>query len=225
MTPQQWSELIESYVAGRLSADSFKRRFSEAFNAAVERRLSVPNGVQELAYVVEAYAGDPMARGHDVTDDADLERAARAALRELGWREEAAAAGEQARVEREVIIEGVDPEAARAQMRQAAFTVGAIGAAGCLLALLYVGIGVVQLFAVAEQIQRVTDMGPVIATIGGVLLAFIPIVGGLIAYFGATDGWGWPNLVAGLVFFAFPIAIMTIGFLQRRQLFGWRRVG
>jgi hypothetical protein len=239
VTPAQWTELIDSYVSGRLSADSFKRRFTEAFTLAVQRRLSVPAGVQDLAYVVEAYAGDPTARGHDVADDDDLRRAALGALRDLGWRETPeqptaspfppppasppAPPPREDGVRGEIRIESIDPEAMRQQARRMTFTFGAIGAAGCLLALLYVGIGVLQLFAVADQIQRVTDLGPVVATIGGLLLAFIPIVGGLIAYFGATDGWGWPNLVAGLVFFAFPLAIFTIGFLQRRNLFGWRR--
>lgn len=215
MTPAQWAELIDSYVAGRLSADSFKRRFLEAFNAAVQTRARVPNSVQDLAYVVEAYAGDPTARGHDVSDDEDLQRAATAALQALA--PEAAAANPAAGAE--IRIEQIDPEAARAEVRRAAFTVGAIGAAGCTLVLLYVGVGVLQLFAVAEQIQRVTDFGPVLATIGGLLLAFVPVLGGAIAFFGAVDGWGWPPIVAGLVFFAFPIGLLLTGFLQRQILF------
>jgi hypothetical protein len=228
MTPAQWSELIESYVLGRLSADSFKRRFNEAFSAAVQRRLVVPASVQDLAYVVEAYAGDPTARGHDVSDDADLLAAAQTALHDLGWSERAAAeepvrpAPPNDGVSGEIRVERVDPEQMRQEAKRIAFTFGAVGAAGCLLALLYVGIGVLQLFAVADQIQRVTDLGPVIATIGGLLLAFIPVVGGVIAYFGATDGWGWPNLVAGLVFFAFPISLLALGYWQRRTMFSGR---
>lgn len=212
MSPAAWAELIASYVSGRLSADSFKRRFEEAFTIAVEQRLRVPAGIQALAYVVQAYAGDPMARGHDVADDADMMRAARAALAEL-------APAQIDAPQDQVIIESIDPEAMRGQARRMAFTVGAFGLAGCALALCYVGIGVLQLFAVADQIQRVTDLGPVVATLGGLALAFIPIIGGTIAYFGATDGWGWPNLVAGLVFFAFPVAILTLGFLRRRTFF------
>jgi hypothetical protein len=229
MTPAQWAELIESYVSGRLSADSFKRRFNEAFTAAAQRRLIVPASVQELAYVVDAYAGDPTARGHDVSDDEDLLAAAQAALNELGWRERAdaepapaAPPPRDAGVGGEIRIEGLDREKMQQEARRVVFTFGAVGAAGCLLALLYVGIGVLQLFAVADQIQRVTDLGPVVATIGGLLLAFIPIVGGVIAYFGATDGWGWPNLVAGLVFFAFPISLLAIGYWQRRTMFSGR---
>jgi hypothetical protein len=223
MTPAQWAELIESYVAGRLSADSFKRRFTEAFGAAVAARARAPAGVQELAYVVEAYAGDPTARGHDVSDDHDMRGAAIAALRDLGAFAEGPGAAHTPPPPREdVRIESIDPEALRRQARTTAYTVGAIGAAGCGLALLYIGIGIVQLFAVAEQIQRVTDWGPVVATLGGFLLAFIPVVGGVIAYFGATDGWGWSNLVAGLVFFAFPITILLIGFFQRHL---WYRGG
>ena len=69
MTPAQWRELIDAYVSGRISADAFKRRFTEAFEGAVASRAPTPAPVQDLAYTVEAYAGDPTARGHDVADD------------------------------------------------------------------------------------------------------------------------------------------------------------
>jgi hypothetical protein len=35
MTPLEWRALVDAYVGGRLSADTFKRRFVEAFEAAV----------------------------------------------------------------------------------------------------------------------------------------------------------------------------------------------
>jgi hypothetical protein len=83
MTPLEWRALVDAYVGGRLSADTFKRRFVEAFEAAVAERASVPRSVQELYFTVEAYGGDPMGRGHDVADDAAMAEAARRALGQL----------------------------------------------------------------------------------------------------------------------------------------------
>lgn len=220
MTADEWRALVEAYVDGRISADAFKRRFMEAFKAAAAARGSVPAPIQELAYVVDAYAGDPTARGHDVSDDAQLMAAARLTLSRMPARESAgqtAGAGGP-------IPSRMDPEQARAEVRRAAFTLGAFGLGGCLVMLAWFTIAVLQLFAVSAQVQSELGWGPAPSTLVGLALAFIPLLGGLVAYFGATDVWGWSNLVAGLVFFAFPIATMVSGWmtLGRRRFAGRR---
>jgi hypothetical protein len=211
MTPAAWGELIEAYVAGRLSADAFKRRFDEAYAAAVAARAPTPAAVQELAYTVEAYAGDPTARGHDVADDGDLMRAARRALSALpaGVAPPVGTADEL--------------EAARARMRGAAIGFGAVGAAGCIAALAWLTICVLQFFAVAAQIQSVTDWGPAPSTLVSIPLAFIPVVGSVIAFFGAKDVWAWEPWLAAVVFLALPVAsLIGGGGVMRARMGGGR---
>ncbi len=221
MTPGAWRELVDAYVGGRLSADAFKRRFAEAFAAAVAARAPTPAAVQELAYTVDAYAGDPMARGHDVADDEDLQRAARRALtllpEEVGASATAAAPPQ---------MTAEDLRAARARMQGAAISFGTVGAIGCAVAALWLAIGVLQFFAVAAQMQAVTDWGPAPSTLIAVPLAFIPIVGSIIAFFGAKDVWGWEPWLAALAFLALPlISLLGGGGMMRARMAGGGRGG
>jgi hypothetical protein len=213
MTPGAWRELVEAYVEGRLSADAFKRRFTEAFAAAVASRAPTPAAVQDLAYTVEAYAGDPTARGHDVADDEDLQRAARKALAFLPQDAAAADLGAAPAISAE------DMRAAQARMRGAAIGFGAVGLAGCLVALMWLIIGVLQFFAVAAQIQSVTDWGPAPSTLVAIPLAFVPVVGSVIAFFGAKDVWGWSDWLAALAFLAVPfISLLGGGGVMRARM-------
>jgi hypothetical protein len=219
MTPAAWRELIDAYVAGRLSADAFKRRFDEAFQAAVAARAPTPAAVQELAYTVEAYAGDPTARGHDIADDEDLQRAARRALALLP-----ADADAGATVAAGPAMSAEDLRAAHSRMRGAAIGFGAVGLAGCAVALLWLAIGILQFFAVAAQIQSVTDWGPAPSTVVSIPLAFIPIVGSAIAFFGAKDVWGWePWLAARAVLLAPLVSLLGGGGVMRARMSGGGR--
>ncbi len=204
MTPAQWRELIDAYVCGRISADAFKRRFTEAFENAVTARAPTPAPVQDLAYTVEAYAGDPTARGHDIADDEDLQRAARRALSLLPMD---ATPGAQPGA----AVSPDDMRAARERMRGAAVGFGAVGAAGCIVALLWLAIGVLQFFAVAAQIQHVTQWGPAPSTIIAIPLAFVPVVGSVVAFFGAMDVWHWEPWIAAVAFLAVPLASLLGG--------------
>lgn len=210
----QWRELIEAYVSGRLSADGFKRRFLDAHADAARQRAPTPAVVQELAYVVEAYAGDPTGRGNDVADDDDLRRAAERALRALP--EEAASmtpgpAGPTAEEYR----------AAEAQMRGTVFRVGAVGGAGCLAAIAWLAVGVLQFFAVAAQLQSVLGWGPAPSTLAAIPVAFFPVLGSVVAFFGAKDVWDWAPWAAGLLFLLVP-AITMIGGASQFQRGGRR---
>jgi len=216
MTPSAWRELIDAYVSGRLSADAFKRRFKEAFDGAVATRAPTPPAVQELAYTVEAYAGDPTARGHDVADDDDMQRAARKALTHLPVDAQPGPTAPAMPPE--------DMAAARERMRGAAIGFGAVGAAGCFILALWLVIGVLQFFAVAAQIQAFTDWGRAPSTIVAIPLAFVPIVGSVIAFFGAKDVWDWEPWLAALAFLAIPLAsLLGGGGVMRARMSGGRR--
>jgi hypothetical protein len=206
-TAPQWRELIEAYVSGRLSADGFKRRFLDAHAEAVRTRAPTHPAVQELAYVVEAYAGDPTGRGHDVADDDDLLRAAKRALTALPELDSAVTSGAAGPTEEDI-------RNAQAQMRGAVFRVGAVGGAGCLFALAWLGIGVLQFFAVAAQMQSLTGWGPAPSTLVSVPVTFIPVVGSVTAFFGAKDVWGWAPWLSGLAFLAVPAITMLAGWSQ-----------
>lgn len=203
----QWRELIEAYVSGRLSADGFKRRFLDAHAEAVRTRAPTHPAVQDLAYVVEAYAGDPTGRGNDVADDDDLLRAAKRTLTALPEEVGGLTPGAAGPTEEDI-------RAAQAQMRGAAIRVGAIGGAGCLFAIAWLAIGVLQFFAVAAQMQSITNWGPAPATIVSVPVTFIPVVGSVTAFFGAKDVWGWAPWLSGLAFLAIPAITMLGGWSQ-----------
>jgi hypothetical protein len=216
MTLDAWRALIGAYVENRIGADAFKRRFLEAFDAAAAARAAVTPKVQALYFIVDAYGGDPTGRGHDVTDDRDLLDAARAALEELGPARiedaprpipaEPALKGEEARAR----------EDAREQYRAAQRRIVLVGGAGCAMMILWLIISVLQFFAVSAQIQSVTDWGPAPATLAGLVTTFIPVVGSVVAFFGAKDVWDWAPWAAGLVFLGVPLAAYAAGALKWR---------
>jgi hypothetical protein len=213
MSPADWRQLIAAYLDGRLSAHAFQRRFLEAYAAAT----TVPAGVQRLYFVVEAYGGDPIARGHAVSDDDDLFRAAHGVVEELS--EHLGPEHVEPRLEaglREGDV-AANLAAAQTRARRAAFTMGTVGTLGCAAIAVYVAIGILQFFAVSDQIQSVLAWSAAPAALVGLLLAFIPVVGSLIAFFGAKDVWLWPWPVAAGVFLAFPAITYAAGWLGHRR--------
>lgn len=224
MSPADWRALISAFLEGRLSAATFAKRFSEAFDQVVRDRRPVPPRIQDLYFIVEAYAGDPMGRGHDVSDDQDLRAAAAAALAALP---EPAAGPELetapgARPQPEIIIATYEPprEEVRRDVRRAAFTLGAIGAAGCLIAIAWAAVGVMQFFAASAQIDALFGIGPAPSAILGLIVAFTPIVGSVVAFFGAKDVWMWPTWAAAIVFLVAPTLTLIGGADRWRR---WRR--
>lgn len=225
MSPADWRALISAFLEGRLSAAAFCKRFSEAFELVVRERRPVPQRVQDLYFVVEAYGGDPMGRGHDVSDDQDLRAAAAAALAALPdvAEPEPVGVGPGVAMPDLVILREPPPgggprrEEARREVRRAAFTLGAVGMAGCLIGLAWLAVGILQFFAASAQIDAWLKLGPAPSAILGLGVAFTPIVGSLVAFLGATGVWGWANWVAALVFLVAP-ALTLIGGIDR-----WRR--
>ncbi len=209
MTPLEWRALVDAYVGGRLSADTFKRRFVEVFDEAIAARSSVPRAVQELYFTVEAYGGDPMGRGHDVADDAGMAQAARRALGQLAVDPVLA---NDPRIDEDERADAYRTAEARA--RRAAFTFGAVGAAGCALAFAWLVIVALQFFAASAQVQSVTSWGPGSSAVVGFIVAAIPVLGSVTAFFGAKDVWQWHWALAALVFFAFPAATYVSGWRQ-----------
>jgi len=228
MSSDEWRALIEAYLEGRLSAATFAKRFTEAFDVVARTRQPVHARIQDLFFVVEAYGGDPMGRGHDVTDDQDLRAAAAAALAALpASLHEAEAAPPSGAAEplpepqpADVLEPAWQGERRREDVRRAAFTLGAVGAAGCLAILAWAAVGVLQFFAASAQIDSVLQLGPAPSAIIGLVVAFTPILGSVVAFFGAKDVWHWPIWAAGLVFLVAPALTLLNGADRWRR---WRR--
>jgi hypothetical protein len=78
----------------------------------------------------------------------------------------------------------------------------------------WLAIVLMQFFAAAAQVESVTDWGPGPSAVIGLMLALVPIVGSVTAFFGAKDVWNWHWALAAIVFFAFPAATYITGWRQ-----------
>lgn len=213
MSSAEWRALIAAYLENRLSADAFRRRFLEAFEAAATARRPVPPSVQDLYFVVEAYAGDAMGRGHAVSDDFDLQRAARAAAAALTAQDDARPSVSEPPSGGPRVVILTSDGASQEDARRAVWTIGTIGGLGCFAMAAYVALGFAQVFAVAAQVESVLSLGPAPSTLIALVIAFVPVIGGVVAFFGATDVWGWAWPLAAAAFLVLP-ALTALG--------GWR---
>jgi hypothetical protein len=112
-----------------------------------------------------------------------------------------------------------DRTRAREDMRRFRIQVAGCAGAGCVIALAWVALCVLQVFIVIEWVQDAFNLPALIATVMGAVLAFVPIVGNVLAYLGATEIWNWPAWVAAIVFFAAPAVTILSGWSR------WRRYG
>ena len=204
MTSPEWRALIEAYLDGRLSADAFVRRFLEAWRSSLERVQTVPASIESLHYVVEAYdagaqPGDPLK-----SDEGELRAACAQTLSGL----------DQAAPSRTF-----DRARARDDMRRLQVQVSGCAGIGCVIAFVWIGLCLVQVTAVSAQVQNFMGWSAAPSTLVGLVLAFVPVIGNALAFFGAKDQWGWDLWLAALVFFAAPAATLFSGWSR------WRRYG
>ena len=200
MNAADWRALIEAYLDGRLSAEAFMRRFVEAW-----REGGGPRAIADLNVVVEAFEADVLAAMEDgqVNDD-ELRRAAQNALAEIS--DDAPAAPHT-----------FDRTRAREEIRRFSFQVGGCAGVGCLIALAWVALGVLQITFVSQYVQHVTGLSAWPSAFIGFFLAFVPIVGNVLAFLDAVNlrNWAWP--LAAIVFFAAPAITIFSGWSR------WRR--
>jgi hypothetical protein len=204
VTAADWRALIEAYLDGRLSAEAFMRRFVEAWRASGGR---VPPAVAGLQQTVEAFEADVLDAQEDgaVSDD-ELRQAAQRALANLSEDEPA------------IAPHTFDRTRAREEMRRFQVQMTGCAGVGCVIALIWVALCVLQIYFVSEWIQESFEWGAWPSAVAGFILAFVPIVGNVLAYLGATQE-GWPSLIAAIVFFAAPAATLISGWTR------WRRQG
>lgn len=203
MTAADWRALIEAYLDGRLSAEAFMRRFVEAWTAA---RGAAPPAISALQRHVEAFEAEVNeAREEGAVNDDELRQAAQRALSNLDD-------------DPRVAPHTFDRMRAREEMRRFRIQLTGCAGVGCIIAFVWIALCVLQIYFVSEWIQAAFDWGAWPSAVIGFILAFVPIVGNLLAFLGATQE-GWPAWLAAIVFFAAPAATLISGWTR------WRRVG
>lgn len=201
MTPAEWRALIEAYLDGRLSAEAFMRRFIEGWQAGA----SLPRAITELQVAVEQFEAQVNeAREEGAANDDALRQAAQRALSHLAEDEPA------------VAPHTFDRTRAREDMRRFQVQMTGCAGLGCVIALIWIALCVLQIYFVSEWIQRAFEWGAWPSAVAGFVLAFVPIIGNVLAFLGATQE-GWPAWLAALLFFAAPAATILSGWSR------WRR--
>jgi hypothetical protein len=207
MNLADWRALIQAYLDGRLSAEAFARRFMEAWRAQRDaRQAPIPNAIEVLFSTVEAFDGEAQMAGEEgVVNDDELRQAAQSALRNLSE-------------EPTVAPHTFDRTRAREEMRRFQLHMSGCAGIGCVIAAIWVALCVLQIYYVSEWIQTAFEWGAWPSAFVGFILAFVPIVGNVLAFLGATQE-GWPAWIAAILFFAAPAVTILSGWSR------WRRYG
>lgn len=178
------------------------RRFVEAWRAAGR---AAPRAIADLQPHVEAFEAQVAeAREEGVVGDDELRQAAQRALAEL----------------REDIAVGAptfDRTRAREEIRRFEIRMQRLAGFGCLIAFAWVALCVLQINYVIEWLHAEAIPNVALSFIVGLFLAFVPIVGNVLAFLGATQQGEWPVWLAALVFFAAPAMTLLSGWSR------WRR--
>lgn len=178
------------------------RRFVDAWRNSGS---PVPGAVAALQSHVEAFEAQVLEAGEEgAVNDDELRQAAARALDNLA--EEPALSAHT-----------FDRTRAREDMRRFQIQVRGCAGIGCLIALAWVGLCFLQVFVVIEWVQRSFEWPALPSTIVGTVLAFVPVVGNVIAFLGATEIWSWPAWIAAIVFFAAPAVTIISGWQRYRQ--------
>jgi hypothetical protein len=203
MKSADWRALIEAYLDGRLSAEAFMRRFIEAWQNSPSAIPPAIAGLQPHVEAFEALVAESQEEG--ATNDDELRQAAQRAVSNLG--EDASVAPQT-----------FDRTRAREEMRRFSVQLSGCAGIGCIIALIWIALCILQIYFVSEWIQQALGWGAWPSAVVGFILAFVPIIGNVLAFLGATQE-GWPIWVAAIVFFAAPAATLISGWTR------WRRHG
>jgi anti-sigma factor RsiW len=202
MTVADWRALIEAYLDGRLSAEAFMRRFMEAWREEDGRPARPVADLQVHVEAFEAQVTEALEDG--VVNDDEMRRAAQSALAELA---------DDPRPSPQTF----DRTRAREDMRRFTFQMTGCAGAGCIIAAIWVVLCLLQITFVSEYVQHETGLPAWPAAVVGFFLAFVPIVGNLLAFIDATEIRHWSTWLAAIVFFAAPAATILSGWSR------WRR--
>jgi hypothetical protein len=204
MTSGDWRALIEAYLDGRLSAEAFMRRFVDAWRTSGS---PIPRAITALQPTVEAFESAVQQAGEEnAVNDDELRQAAQRARAALG--EEPAVAPHT-----------FDRTRAREDMRRFQLQMHGCAGAGCVIGGLWVALCLLQIIFVSDYVQHVLGLSAWPSAFLGFFLAFVPVVGNILAFLDATQLRDWPIWLAAIVFFAAPAATIFSGWRR------WRRFG
>jgi len=201
MNAAEWRALIEAYLDGRLSPEAFARRFLEG----VRNAAGGPQAIADLYPIVEAFNEEAQREDGYTTNDDDMRMGASRALSAL-------------RDEPAVQPHTFDRTRAREDMRRFQVQMTGCAGVGCAIALIWVGLCVLQIYFVVEWVQNAFGWGAFPSTILGFFLAFVPVIGNVLAFLGWIEK-DLPMWVGAILFFAAPAATLLSGWAR------WRRYG
>ena len=177
------------------------RRFVDAWRSA---RGVVPRAIAAMQSHVEAFEAQVNeVREDGAVNDDELRQAAQRALSNLDE-------------EPTVAPHTFDRTRAREDMRRFHIQMRGCATAGCLFMLIWVGLCVLQIYFVSEWIQAEFGWGAWPSAVIGFILAFVPVIGNVLAFLGATQE-GWSPWIAAIVFFAAPAVTLLSGWSRYRQ--------
>ena len=102
-------------------------------------------------------------------------------------------------------------------MRRFTFQMSGCAGAGCFIAVAWVALCLLQIVFVSDYVQHALGLSAWPSAFIGFFLAFVPIVGNILAFLDATQLRGWATWIAAIVFFAAPLVTMLSGWSR------WRR--
>ncbi|MEQ1489840.1 MAG: hypothetical protein ABL932_04760, partial [Terricaulis sp.] len=138
MSPADWRALIEAYLDGRLSAEAFMRRFVDGWRTSSG---SAPRAIVALQSTVEAFEAEVLDAGEEgAVNDDELRQAAERALANLGE-------------EPPVAPHTFDRTRAREDMRRFQVQMRGCAGLGCVIALIWVALCLLQINFVIEWIH------------------------------------------------------------------------
>lgn len=201
MSPADWRALIEAYLDGRLSAPAFARRFLDAWKAQRDARAEpIPTAIEQLFFAVEAFPAFDL--NAETANDDDMRNAAQRAVRDLGVEP--------------AVAHTFDRTRAREDMRRFQVNLGGCAGIGCFIALAWVALCLLQVYFVVEWVDSALGAGALIAAVVGFVLAFVPVVGNVLAFLGWIEK-DLPPLFGALIFFAAPAATFLSGWSRMRR--------
>ena len=203
MSVADWRALLEALLDRRLSPQAFARRFMESLRGAQARGEPVPAAISIMVSAVEAFESESADRDEFSVSSVEIERAAQRALSDL--RDGAPTA------------RTFDRFRTREDMQRFTMQVSGCAGFGCVIALAWVALCLLQIVFVSEWVQSAFGWSAWPSAFLGFFLAFLPIIGNVLAFLDATQARHWEPVFAALVFFAAPAATMLSGWMR------WRR--
>ena len=85
---------------------------------------------------------------------------------------------------------------------------------GCLWLVMYLGMAIFEMFAINDWLVWKYELNTFLSVIASIFAGLTPGLGSLLAYFGATDVWGWEKVDSVVIFFWYYIPIAIVSFLS-----------